>query len=210
MEDNVVVGGLLNGKYRAGLNGCQQKLLLFEMLYQQTASQSKLSLALDEPFEMVSTEYLPFVIDRLNSLRERHHVVISTCDHIRALSEVADITLGVNPFNPHVVKVNNREYVDREEAIMALSVFDRRAKYYIDDEPAVDSGGATTAEGHSNREYHEAQRDATVTPETLEQEPMAMEVSGLTADLTNEVTVTDLDPAVLDYIEPQPECVELY
>jgi hypothetical protein len=108
-----------------------------------------------------------------------------------------------------LVKVNNREYVDREEAIMALSVFDRRAKYYIDDEPAVVSGGATTVEGHSNREYHEAQRDATVTPETPEQEPMAMEVSGLTADLTNEEAVTDLDPAMLDYIDPQPECVEL-
>lgn len=131
LASSVKVGGLLGGEYIAGLTLGQHKILLLEMLCQHTLSQRKLSIALDEPFEGVSDDHVPFLVDRLNRLREKHNILLTTCDHIKTLSEIADITLGMSSFDRHLIKVNNRDYVAREKAISALSVFDRTAKYYL-------------------------------------------------------------------------------
>jgi ABC-type molybdenum transport system ATPase subunit/photorepair protein PhrA len=53
----VIVGGTIAGQFMPGLSGGQRKLLLFELIFQRTASQENLLIVLDEPFAGVTGEF---------------------------------------------------------------------------------------------------------------------------------------------------------
>jgi hypothetical protein len=61
-------------------------------------------------------------VDRLNLIRQKHNILLVTNDHVQALSEMADNVLTVSAIDRAKVKINDREQVDREKAILALSV----------------------------------------------------------------------------------------
>jgi ABC-type Mn2+/Zn2+ transport system ATPase subunit len=89
-------------------------------MYQQTAGQSNLLLVLDEPFAGVTMDHVPFFVDRLNDLRERHYVLIATSDHAYTLKSMADITVLLSALDRSTVQVNGLTSVARQKAILAL------------------------------------------------------------------------------------------
>jgi ABC-type branched-subunit amino acid transport system ATPase component len=103
-----------------GLTRDQRKLLLFELTYQQTVGQSNLLLVLDEPFTGVKMDDVPFLVDRLNDLRERHYVLIATSDHTDTLKAIADVTVQLSTVDRSTVQVNGLTSVARQKAILAL------------------------------------------------------------------------------------------
>jgi hypothetical protein len=108
----------------AGLSGGQRKLLLFELISQRTASHSNLLLVLDEPFAGVTDDFVPFIVGRLNELREQHNILLVTNDHVGTLKDLADNTIIVSAIDRSTVEVNDLEKVNRDKAILALSVGD--------------------------------------------------------------------------------------
>lgn len=128
--ESIKVGGTMAGEFTAGLSGGQRKLLLFELICQRTADQSELLIALDEPFAGVTDDFVPFIVERLNEMRQKHNIVLVTNDHVETLTTMADNTITVSAVDRTVVKVNDMEGVDRQRAIFALSIgddFDMRA-----------------------------------------------------------------------------------
>ena len=115
------------GEFTAGLSGGQRKLLLFELICQRAANQSDLTIVLDEPFAGVTDDFVPVIVERLTELRQKHNVLLVTNDHVNTLTELADNTITVSAIDRSTVKINNREKVDREKAILALSVGDAYA-----------------------------------------------------------------------------------
>ena len=121
-DATVAIGGKIGDRFMPGLSGGQRKLLLFELIYQRTKDQSGLLIALDEPFAGVTDEFVPFIVDRLKRMREKHNLIVVTNDHIRDLKDIANNTLQVSAFDRTVVTVNTLLKVDREKAIGALSL----------------------------------------------------------------------------------------
>ena len=121
----IKVGGTMAGEFTAGLSGGQRKLLLFELIYQRTMEQSQLLIVLDEPFAGVTDDFVPFITERLNQMREKHNVLLVTNDHVETLTDLADNTITVSAIDRSKVKINELEAVDREKAIVALSVGDQ-------------------------------------------------------------------------------------
>jgi ABC-type lipoprotein export system ATPase subunit len=119
---SIQVGGTMAGEFTPGFSGGQRKLLLFELIYQRTMNQKKLLLVFDEPFAGVTDDFVPWIVDRLNLMRQKHNILLVTNDHVQALSEMADNVLTVSAIDRTKVKINDREHVDREKAILALSV----------------------------------------------------------------------------------------
>jgi ABC-type uncharacterized transport system ATPase subunit len=105
----------------AGLSGGQRKLLIFELICQRTAGQSDLLLVFDEPFAGVTDDFVPFIVQRLNELRQRH-ILLVTNDHVETLENMADNTIVVSATDRSVVQINGLNRVNREKAILALSV----------------------------------------------------------------------------------------
>ena len=118
----IQVGGTMAGEFTAGLSGGQRKLLLFELIYQRTRSQNNLLLIFDEPFAGVTDDFVPWVVDRLNHMRQRHNILLVTNDHVDTLKKLADNTIVVSAINRTKVQVNNCLNISREKAILALSV----------------------------------------------------------------------------------------
>lgn len=110
--------------FKAGLSGGQRKLLLFELMCQQTATHSNLLLVFDEPFAGVTDDFVPFIVTRLNELRKQHNILLVTNDHVDTLKTMADNTIVVSAIDRSNVQVNGLTKVDREKAILALSVGD--------------------------------------------------------------------------------------
>jgi hypothetical protein len=110
--------------YTAGLSGGQRKLLLFELICQRTVNQSNLLLVFDEPFAGVTDDFVPFIVERLNELRQQHNIVLVTNDHIDTLKNMADNTIVVSAIDRSTVQVNGLTKVSREKVILALSVGD--------------------------------------------------------------------------------------
>jgi hypothetical protein len=108
----------------AGLSGGQRKLLLFELISQRTSSHADLLLVLDEPFAGVTDDFVPFIVDRLNLLRKQHNILLVTNDHVETLKELADNTIIVSAIDRSTVQVNGMDKVNRDKAILALSVGD--------------------------------------------------------------------------------------
>ena len=122
VADHIQVGGTLAGKFTQGLSGGQRKLLLFELIYQRTRDlESRLLICLDEPFSGVTDGFVPFIQKRLECLRERHNIVLVTNDHVELLKDIADNVITVSSIDRTVVQLNDREGVDRERMILALT-----------------------------------------------------------------------------------------
>jgi hypothetical protein len=99
-------------------------LLLFELICQRTADQSNLLLVFDEPFAGVTDDFVPFIVDRLNELRQHHNILLVTNDHVDTLKNMADNTIVVSAIDRSTVQINGLTKVNREKAILALSVGD--------------------------------------------------------------------------------------
>ena len=112
------------GEFTAGLSGGQRKLLLFELIFQRFQNQHDLLVVFDEPFAGVTDDFVPFIVKRLNDLRENHNILLVTNDHVDTLKKMGDNTITVSAIDRTTVKINDREKVDREKAILALSVGD--------------------------------------------------------------------------------------
>ena len=122
--DTIKIGGTMAGEFTAGLSGGQRKLFLFELIYQRTRNQSQLLIVLDEPFAGVTDDFVPWIVERLNLMRQKHNILLVTNDHVDTLTKMADNTITVSAIDRSVVKINDHEKVDREKAILALSVGD--------------------------------------------------------------------------------------
>ena len=70
-DKSILVGGTIAGQFMAGLSGGQRKLLLFELIFQRTALQDNLLIVLDEPFAGVTDDFVPFIVKRLNEMRQK-------------------------------------------------------------------------------------------------------------------------------------------
>ena len=121
---SIKVGGTMAGKFTPGLSGGQRKLLLFELICQRTANQSELLIVLDEPFAGVTDDFVPFIVERLNEMRAKHNILLVTNDHVETLTKMADNIITVSAIDRSVVRVNDREKVNRDKAIQALSMGD--------------------------------------------------------------------------------------
>jgi ABC-type lipoprotein export system ATPase subunit len=119
---DIMVGGTMAGEFTAGFSGGQRKLLLFELICQRAEGQEDLLLVLDEPFAGVTDDFVPFIVERLNELRKKHNVLLVTNDHVQTLIKMADNNVRVSAIDRTKVEVNGKNKVDREKAIMALSV----------------------------------------------------------------------------------------
>lgn len=120
----IKVGGTMAGEFTAGLSGGQRKLLLFELIYQRTLDQSDLLICLDEPFAGVTDDFVPFIVGRLNEMRQKHNILLVTNDHVKTLTSMSDNTITVSAIDRTTVAVNEHEKVNREKALLAMSVGD--------------------------------------------------------------------------------------
>jgi hypothetical protein len=120
----IQVGGTMAGEFTAGLSGGQRKMLLFELVFQRISYQSDLLIVLDEPFAGVTDDFVPFIVERLNEMRKSHNILLVTNDHVATLTKMADNTITVSAIDRSTVRINDRDKVDREKAILALSVGD--------------------------------------------------------------------------------------
>lgn len=120
----IKVGGTMAGEFTAGLSGGQRKLLLFELVAQRIASQNNLLVVLDEPFAGVTDDFVPFIVKRLNEIRENHVILLVTNDHVDTLKDMADNTITVSAIDRTRIHVNKMEGVSREKAILALAIGD--------------------------------------------------------------------------------------
>eukprot|EP00579_Thalassiosira_antarctica_P023218 CAMPEP_0201987892 /NCGR_PEP_ID=MMETSP0904-20121228/92033_1 /ASSEMBLY_ACC=CAM_ASM_000553 /TAXON_ID=420261 /ORGANISM="Thalassiosira antarctica, Strain CCMP982" /LENGTH=502 /DNA_ID=CAMNT_0048542017 /DNA_START=17 /DNA_END=1525 /DNA_ORIENTATION=+ len=123
-EKSIIVGGTIAGQFMAGLSGGQRKLLLFELICQRTAAQDNLLIVLDEPFAGVTDDFVPFIVKRLNEMRKKHNILLVTNDHVDTLKKMADNTVTVSAIDRSRVKINGKEGVDRELALLAMSIGD--------------------------------------------------------------------------------------
>lgn len=122
--NSVIVGGTIAGQFMAGLSGGQRKLLLFELIFQRTATQDNLLIVLDEPFAGVTDDFVPFIVKRLNEMRKKHNILLVTNDHVDTLKKMADNTVTVSAIDRSKVKINGKEGVDRDLALLAMSIGD--------------------------------------------------------------------------------------
>lgn len=83
-----------------------------------------LLLVLDEPFAGVTDDFVPWIVNRLNEMRQRHNILLVTNDHVDTLKGMADNTITVSAIDRSTVKVNGMNSVNRDKAILALSVGD--------------------------------------------------------------------------------------
>jgi hypothetical protein len=139
----IPVGGTMAGEFTAGLSGGQRKLLLFELIYQRTMSHitlrqnddsnstsvqhKPLLIVLDEPFAGVTDDFVPWIVGRLDMIRQYHNVVVVTNDHVATLMAMADNTITVSAIDRTKVLINEKQSVDRELCIMALSLANNNA-----------------------------------------------------------------------------------
>lgn len=117
---NVKIGGSMAGQFIPGLSGGQRKMLLFELVRQRTSSQSGLLLIFDEPFAGVTDDFVPFIVDRLNEMRQKHNILLVTNDHVDVLKKMADSILTVSVVDRSMVQVNGTPH-DRKVALLAVA-----------------------------------------------------------------------------------------
>lgn len=132
--ETIKVGGTMAGEAIAGLSGGQRKLLLFELICQRVISRHDLLIVLDEPFAGVTDDFIPFIAERLTEMRQQHNVLLVTNDHVEALTKMSDNIIRVSAIDRKHVQINERPKVEREKAILALSV----GQNYVYDSSASD------------------------------------------------------------------------
>mmetsp|Transcript_16799 Transcript_16799/g.36243 ORF Transcript_16799/g.36243 Transcript_16799/m.36243 type:complete len:481 (+) Transcript_16799:147-1589(+) len=123
-EKSILVGGTIAGRFMAGLSGGQRKLLLFELIFQRTCAQENLLIVLDEPFAGVTDDFVPYIVERLNKMRIKHNILLCTNDHVEVLTKMSDNTVKVSAIDRSKVKINGKDGVDRELALLNMSVGD--------------------------------------------------------------------------------------
>ena len=123
-ESSIIVGGTIGGQFMPGLSGGQRKMLLFELICQRTSIQENLLIVLDEPFAGVTDDFVPYIIERLNQMRMKHNILLVTNDHVEALKKMADNTVTVSAIDRSSVNINGRDGVNRELALLAMSIGD--------------------------------------------------------------------------------------
>mmetsp|Transcript_2398 Transcript_2398/g.4439 ORF Transcript_2398/g.4439 Transcript_2398/m.4439 type:complete len:637 (-) Transcript_2398:86-1996(-) len=123
-DKSIIVGGTIAGQFMPGLSGGQRKLLLFELIFQRTASQDNLLIVLDEPFAGVTDDFVPFIVKRLNEMRKNHNILLVTNDHVETLKRMADNTVTVSAIDRTKVTINEDKIVDRNMALLAMSIGD--------------------------------------------------------------------------------------
>jgi hypothetical protein len=88
------------------------------------------------PIVSVTDDFVPFIKERLEEMRKKHNIVLVTNDHVEVLTDMSDNTVTVSAIDRSVVKINDREGVDRTKAIHALGVGNnyhrkaRKEEYY--------------------------------------------------------------------------------
>jgi len=125
---SIIVGGTIAGQFMSGLSGGQRKILLFELICQRVANQENLLIVLDEPFSGVTDDFIPYIIERLNQLRVENNILLVTNDHVDALKKLADNTITVSAIDRSTVSVNRKEGIDRELALLAMSIGDEYSR----------------------------------------------------------------------------------
>ena len=118
---HVKIGGTLAGEFTPGLSGGQRKMMLFELVCQRIATSSGLLICLDEPFAGVTDDFVPFIVERLKEMRERHNVLLVTNDHVATLTALADSTITVSAIDRSKVQVSGVSFL-RETALHAVSL----------------------------------------------------------------------------------------
>jgi len=117
---NVHIGGTMAGEFLPGLSGGQRKMMLFELVVQRTAGSSLLLILFDEPFAGVTDDFVPFIVERLGVLRQKHNVLLVTNDHVTTLTEEADCTIIVSATDRSRIQVKG-EFFQRVTALHAVS-----------------------------------------------------------------------------------------
>jgi len=125
---SIIVGGTIAGQFMSGLSGGQRKILLFELICQRVANQENLLIVLDEPFSGVTDDFMPYIIERLNQLRIENNILLVTNDHVDALKKLADNTITVSAIDRSTVSVNRKQGIDRELALLAMSIGDEYSR----------------------------------------------------------------------------------
>jgi hypothetical protein len=120
--EEIQAGGYMGAKFTPGLSGGQRKMLLFELIAQRTAHQEDLLICLDEPFAGVTDDFVPYIVKRLNEMREKHNILLVTNDHVETLKQLSDNTITVSAIDRTTVTLNQHGTVQRTKAIYALSV----------------------------------------------------------------------------------------
>ena len=72
----------------------------------------------------VEDDFVPFIVKRLEEMRKEHNILLVTNDHVDVLKKMADNTVTVSAIDRSRVKVNGREGVDRDLALLAMSIGD--------------------------------------------------------------------------------------
>ena len=78
----------------------------------------------DEPFAGVTDDFVPFIVERLRLMSEKHNILLVTNDHVETLKDLADNTITVCAIDRTTVQINKMEKIPREKAILALSFGD--------------------------------------------------------------------------------------
>ena len=117
---NVKIGGSMAGQFIPGLSGGQRKMLLFELVRQRTSSQSGLLIIFDEPFAGVTDDFVPFIVERLNEMRQKHTILLVTNDHVETLKKMADSIITVSAIDRSKVQINDTAH-DRKIALLAVA-----------------------------------------------------------------------------------------
>jgi hypothetical protein len=120
-DKTIQVGGTMAGQVTSALSGGQRKLFLFELIYQRTRNETGLLILLDEPFAGVTDDFVPWIVDRLRLMGERHNVLVVTNDYVSTLSNLADTIIQLSAIDRTKVLVNQCQ-TDRVIAILALSL----------------------------------------------------------------------------------------
>jgi hypothetical protein len=72
----------------------------------------------------VTDDFIPFIIERLNKMREEHNILLVTNDHVETLKKMADNAVIVSAIDRSKVQINEKEGIDQDLAIMAMSIGD--------------------------------------------------------------------------------------
>jgi len=143
----ILIGGTMAGEFTAGLSGGQRKLLLFELIFQRIKDSKDLLICLDEPFAGVTDDFVPFIVDRLNKMRETHNILLVTNDHVQVLTKMGDNTITVSAINRSEVKINEEAF-ERQLSLLAVSTgnayeyktTNEDLKFFVDTEITANAG----------------------------------------------------------------------
>ncbi len=99
-------------------------MLLFELISQCTATQENLLVILEEPFAGVTDDFVPFIVERLNEMRDKHNIILVTNDHVKTLKNMVDNTITVSAIDRSKGQMNGKKGINRNTALLGMSIGD--------------------------------------------------------------------------------------